>query len=114
MPDHIFHIEHLTSVTVHEYKHGTMEHAAEAWILQDTFHTDSSIWRVFDEWFSLLPDDQKQGGLYRVVQPSRTEHGTGQMSAHRVKPSWSVESDWEPDPDCEQDEAGEADVAQVA
>ena len=99
MPDHIFHIEHLTAVTVRDYKPDTLsETFAEAWLLLDTIITDTSIWRVFDEWFQLTPDDQKQAGQYRVIQMSEQEHGFGTFSAHTVKPSWKIDNEWIPKP----------------
>jgi len=99
MPDHIFHVEHLTQVTIRDYKPDTLsEHFAEAWLLLDTVHTDTSIWRVFDEWFQSVPDEQKQAGQYRVIQMSESEHGFGTVSGHIVKPSWRIESAWEPGP----------------
>jgi hypothetical protein len=112
MPEHIFHVERLTSVTIPQYAPDVMkEYATEAWVLLDTVHTDSSIWRVFDEWFALVPEDQKQGGQYRVIEMSTYASGIGQISCHTVKPSWSVESHWEPKPE---EDMGEADVTQVA
>lgn len=113
MPDHIFHIEHLTAVTVRDYKPDTLsETFAEAWLLLETVHTDSSIWRVFDEWFQMLPDDDKRAGQYRVIQMSEHEHGFGTFSAHTVKPSWSVTNEWLRGPTDQGEEANG--VTQVA
>jgi len=99
MPDHIFHVEHLTTVTVRDFQADSLkERTAEAWLLLDTVITDTSIWRVFDEWFQLVPDDQKQAGQYRVIQMSEQEHGFGTFSAHTVKPSWKIENEWIPKP----------------
>jgi hypothetical protein len=112
MPEHIFHIERLTSVTIRDYQADVLrERATEAWLPMATVTTDSSIWRVFDEWFDTVPEAEKQGGQYRVVEMSTTEHGFGTLSGHVVKPSWSVESHWEPRPE---EDGEEADVAQVA
>jgi hypothetical protein len=99
MPDHIFHVERLTTVTFRNYEPDTLsELVGVAWVLQDTIHTDSSIWRAFDEWFQAVPDEQKEGGQYRVIQMSETEHGFGTFSAHTVKPSWKIENEWIPKP----------------
>jgi len=112
MPDHIFHVEHLTQVTFRDYKPDTVGFG-EAWLLLGTVITDTSIWRVFEDWFKQLPDDQKQAGQYRVIQMSESEHGFGTVSAHIVKPSWRIESAWEPGP--AERENGEANgVTQVA
>ena len=112
MPEHIFHIERLTSVTIRDYQTDVLkERVTEAWVPVATMTTDSSIWRVFDEWFDTVPEDKKAGGQYRVIQPSYTEHGFGTLSMHVVKPSWSVESHWEPRPE---GDGEEADVAPVA
>jgi len=114
MPDHIFHVEHLTTVTIRDYRADSLkERPAAAWVHLDLVHTDTSIWRVFDEWFQSVPDDEKQAGQYRVIQMSESEHGFGTVSGHIVKPSWRIESAWEPGP--AERENGEANgVTQVA
>ena len=111
MPEHIFHIERLTSVTIRDYQADVLrERATEAWLPVATVTTDSSIWRVFDEWFDTVPEAEKQGGQYRVIEVADYASGVGSISAHTVKPSWSVESHWEQKPETEE----ETDVAQVA
>jgi hypothetical protein len=111
MPEHIFHVERLSMVTIRDHQPDVLkEHTIEAWVPVATLTVETSIWRVFEDWFRDLPEAEQRGGRYRVIQPSATEHGFGTLSAHVVKPSWSVESEWEPAPVPDE----EADVARVA